>query len=60
MATNFGTKIDINWLYVNDSDQATATLTDFVETWSQGPTVIQFGRDHNGPDRTQRDRATPF
>ena len=24
------------------------------------PTVIWFGRDHNGPDRPQRDRATPF
>ena len=24
------------------------------------PTVIYFGRDHNGPDRPQSDRATPF
>jgi len=24
------------------------------------PTVISFGRDHNGPHRPQRDRATPF
>jgi len=24
------------------------------------PTMSWFGRDHNGPDRPQRDRATPF
>jgi len=24
------------------------------------PTLIWFGRDHNGQDRPQRDRATPF
>jgi len=24
------------------------------------PILIYFGLDHNGPDRQQKDRATPF
>ena len=50
-------------LCVSDRHFYPSVLTDFDETRSQGvrdPTVIQFGRDHNGPDRPQRDCATPF
>jgi len=44
-------------LCVSDRHFYPSTWTDFNQTWSQGPC---FGRDPNGPDRPQRDRATPF
>ena len=47
-------------LCVSDRHFYPSTLTDFDETWSQGPHCDLVWPDHNGPDRPQRDRATPF
>jgi len=47
-------------LSVSDLHFYPSALTDFDETWSQGPYSDLVWRDHNGPHRLQRDRAMPF
>ena len=48
------------WLSLSDRHFYRSTWTNFDETWSQGPYSDLVWLDHNGLDRPQRDRATPF